>query len=206
MKKILAAIALVLATVGVAAQNYEPSPDLEALHVPFDALLDLHVRDGLVYYRALQGDRGRLNRTSPSLERAVGRVGLSEVERRPEEGVLAERLQRARAADRRQPLSDSGRGEGLSGEQHQADSRRVRKDAARDRRKAGDAGSDREHGARRVQRPARVSCARARGRRQRAPSQRSVQREGRRQAARSDRRRSSPSRRDGSRSNRSTAR
>ena len=60
MNKIIAAAALVLATVGVTAQNYQPSPDLEALHVPFDALLDLHVRDGLVYYRALQADRGRL--------------------------------------------------------------------------------------------------------------------------------------------------
>jgi Protein of unknown function, DUF547 len=62
MTKILAAAAVILATVGVTGQNYEPSPDLEALHVPFDALLELHVRDGLVYYRALQGDRGRLNR------------------------------------------------------------------------------------------------------------------------------------------------
>jgi hypothetical protein len=62
MKKILAAAVVALATASVTAQNYEPSPDLEALHVPFDALLELHVRDGLVYYRALQADRGRLNR------------------------------------------------------------------------------------------------------------------------------------------------
>ena len=48
----------------LAAQNYQPSPDLEALHVPFDALLDLHVRDGLVYYRALQAERGRLSTLS----------------------------------------------------------------------------------------------------------------------------------------------
>jgi hypothetical protein len=61
MNKIFAATALVLATAVLAAQNYQPSPDLESLHVPFDTLLDLHVRDGLVYYRALQGDRGRLN-------------------------------------------------------------------------------------------------------------------------------------------------
>ena len=59
MKTILAAV-LAIATVGVTAQNYAPSPDLEPLHVPFDALLDAHVRDGLVYYRALQADRGRL--------------------------------------------------------------------------------------------------------------------------------------------------
>ena len=55
------------ATVGVTAQNYSPSPDLEALHVPFDALLDENVRDGLVYYRALQANRGRLSRYIASL-------------------------------------------------------------------------------------------------------------------------------------------
>ena len=62
MKTILAAVAVVFGTVTatVTAQLYAPSPDLEALHVPFDSLLDTHVRDGLVYYRALQGDRGRL--------------------------------------------------------------------------------------------------------------------------------------------------
>ena len=35
--------------------------------MPFDALLELHVRDGLVYYRALQADRGRLSRYIASL-------------------------------------------------------------------------------------------------------------------------------------------
>jgi len=45
-----------------ARQNYSPPPDLEAIHVPYDTLIDTNVRDGLVYYRALQQDRGRLNR------------------------------------------------------------------------------------------------------------------------------------------------
>lgn len=67
MKQILTASAIVLATAVLTAQNYQPSPDLEPLHVPFDALLDLHVRDGLVYYKALQADRGRLNRYIASL-------------------------------------------------------------------------------------------------------------------------------------------
>jgi hypothetical protein len=71
MKKTFTALVLALATVGLTAQNYEPSPDLEALHVPFDALLELHVRDGLVYYRALQGDRGRLNQYIASLNSPV---------------------------------------------------------------------------------------------------------------------------------------
>ena len=67
MKKIFTAAAVVLAMVGANAQNYQPSPDLEAIHVPFDSLLDPNVRDGLVYYRALQGASGRLNRYIASL-------------------------------------------------------------------------------------------------------------------------------------------
>ena len=67
MKKISAAIAVVIAAVTLSAQQYQPAPDLDALHVPLDALLDMHVRDGLVYYRALQADRARLNRYIASL-------------------------------------------------------------------------------------------------------------------------------------------
>jgi hypothetical protein len=67
MRSITIAVVVVLAAVVVRGQNYQPSPDLEALHVPLDALLDLHVRDGLVYYRALQQDRARLNRYTASL-------------------------------------------------------------------------------------------------------------------------------------------
>src|SRR4029453_2992166 len=39
----------------------------DALHRPFDQILDLNVRDGLVYYRALRSDRGRLDRYAASL-------------------------------------------------------------------------------------------------------------------------------------------
>ena len=67
MKNMLAAAAVLMATAVATAQNYQPSPDLDSLHVPFDALLELHVRDGLVYYRALQADRARLNRYIASL-------------------------------------------------------------------------------------------------------------------------------------------
>jgi hypothetical protein len=38
-----------------------------APHGTFDQLLDLHVRDGLVYYRALQADRAKLDRYISSL-------------------------------------------------------------------------------------------------------------------------------------------
>jgi Protein of unknown function, DUF547 len=46
------------------AQAPEPVP---VLHRPYDQLLDLNVRDGLVYYRALKSERGRLDRYIASL-------------------------------------------------------------------------------------------------------------------------------------------
>jgi hypothetical protein len=42
-------------------------PQTEALHRPLDEILDLNVRDGLVYYRALRSERGRLDRYVASL-------------------------------------------------------------------------------------------------------------------------------------------
>lgn len=45
-----------------------PSPSsADPLHRPLDQILDVHVRDGLVYYRALRGERGRLDRYAASL-------------------------------------------------------------------------------------------------------------------------------------------
>jgi uncharacterized protein DUF547 len=40
----------------------------EAIHQPLDQILDLQVRDGLVYYRALKSERGRLDRYIASLD------------------------------------------------------------------------------------------------------------------------------------------
>src|SRR5437867_10565814 len=39
----------------------------ETLHRPLDQILDVNVRDGLVYYRALRSERGRLDRYAASL-------------------------------------------------------------------------------------------------------------------------------------------
>jgi hypothetical protein len=64
---VLRALVVLVATMSLRAQDYQPPPDLEALHVPLDALLDLHVRDGLVYYKAMQSDRARLSRYVASL-------------------------------------------------------------------------------------------------------------------------------------------
>lgn len=60
-------VVLVLATLTVRAQDYQPPPDLDPLHVPLDGLLDQHVRDGLVYYAALRADRARLTQYIASL-------------------------------------------------------------------------------------------------------------------------------------------
>jgi hypothetical protein len=58
-------LAVVLCTGGLlAAQSAEPVPPF---HRPLDQLLDVNVRDGLVYYRALRGERGRLDRYVASL-------------------------------------------------------------------------------------------------------------------------------------------
>src|SRR4051812_4632927 len=39
----------------------------DALHRPFDQILDLNVRDGMVYYRALRASRGGLDRYAAAL-------------------------------------------------------------------------------------------------------------------------------------------
>jgi hypothetical protein len=49
-----------LAVCRLAAQQTPSTAD--PLHRPFDQLLDLYVRDGLVYYRAVRSDRARLDR------------------------------------------------------------------------------------------------------------------------------------------------
>jgi Protein of unknown function, DUF547 len=45
----------------------QASATTDVLHRPFDQILDLNVRDGLVYYRALKSERGRLDRYAASL-------------------------------------------------------------------------------------------------------------------------------------------
>jgi hypothetical protein len=49
----------------------QPPSTAEPLHRPFDQLLDLYVRDGYVYYRALRADRARLDRYVASLNVAA---------------------------------------------------------------------------------------------------------------------------------------
>lgn len=51
----------------VIAAAPQPSALADTLHRPLDQILDTNVRDGLVYYRALQSERGRLDRYAVSL-------------------------------------------------------------------------------------------------------------------------------------------
>ena len=60
-------VVAVLAPALLSAQQFEPAPGAELLHRPLDQILDVNVRDGLVYYRALKGERGRLDRYIASL-------------------------------------------------------------------------------------------------------------------------------------------
>jgi hypothetical protein len=61
---LIVAAALVLTGPGPSAQDASAP---EGLHKPLDEVLDLYVRDGLVYYRALRSDRGKLDRYIASL-------------------------------------------------------------------------------------------------------------------------------------------
>jgi hypothetical protein len=53
-------------TAALSAQASTPST-IDPLHRPFDEILDLYVRDGLVYYRALRQERARFDRYVESL-------------------------------------------------------------------------------------------------------------------------------------------
>ncbi len=62
-----AALALVITGSDRTIAQAQQSPAVDPLHRPFDLLLDVNVRDGLVYYRALQSSRGALDRYIASL-------------------------------------------------------------------------------------------------------------------------------------------
>jgi hypothetical protein len=60
-------LSALLSFTSIIGQQSSPVADADRLHRPFDQLLDMYVRDGLVYYRALQAERGRLDRYAASL-------------------------------------------------------------------------------------------------------------------------------------------
>ncbi len=60
-------VSAALVVANQAGQQATPVPASDALHRPLDQILDVNVRDGLVYYRALQSSRGALDRYVASL-------------------------------------------------------------------------------------------------------------------------------------------
>ena len=64
---VLVSAAAVLASALVFAQTPATPPAPDSFHHRFDQLLDIDVRDGLVYYRTLKHDRGRLDAYVASL-------------------------------------------------------------------------------------------------------------------------------------------
>ena len=58
---------LVTLALGLARAQDPPPVVVDALHKPFDEILDIYVRDGLVYYRALKSERGKFDRYLQSL-------------------------------------------------------------------------------------------------------------------------------------------
>jgi hypothetical protein len=68
--KLAVPVLLIALAAGAGAQSPTPT-DVDALHRPFDEILDLYVRDGLVYYHALKLERGRFDRYVA----ALGEVG-----------------------------------------------------------------------------------------------------------------------------------
>lgn len=66
MKMLAAVLAVILSAGPITAQDPAPPP-VDAPHKPFDEILDLYVRDGLVYYLALKRERGKFDRYVQSL-------------------------------------------------------------------------------------------------------------------------------------------
>ncbi len=76
--------AAIVVLVGALAIQQAPS-DTEVLHRPFDEILDLYVRDGLVYYFALRQERGKFDR----YVQAIGDVPAETIKTWPRPRQLA---------------------------------------------------------------------------------------------------------------------
>ena len=156
-----------------------PSRSSMPLHRPFDEILDIYVRDGLVYYFALKQERGKFDR----YVQALGEVGADTLKSWPPRsaaGLLDQRLQRVRPAHGDRRLSDSRQGcrtirRTASGRSPGAFERRPFRAGGRD----ADARRDREGRDRRVQRCARAACAGAWRHRRRRAQERSLHRRSR---------------------------
>ena len=90
MRVLSIVVALAIAVAALGAQD-PPPPPVDPIHKPFDEILDIYVRDGLVYYNALKIERAKFDRYVA----AVAAVPAAERQRlvaRPPAGVLDQRL------------------------------------------------------------------------------------------------------------------
>jgi Protein of unknown function, DUF547 len=84
MKLCVPVLLVALAASGIAAQSPTPA-DVDALHRPFDEILDVYVRDGLVYYFALKQERAKFDRYVA----AIGEVPADTLKSWPPDRQLA---------------------------------------------------------------------------------------------------------------------
>jgi hypothetical protein len=81
----LSIVLLLTLTAGLPAAQ-EPVPvSVDPLHKPFDEILDIYVRDGLVYYYALRQERGKFDR----YVQALGDVSADTIAKWPQPRQLA---------------------------------------------------------------------------------------------------------------------
>jgi hypothetical protein len=85
MKVCVPVLLAALAVSGAVAQQSPTPADVEALHRPYDEILDLYVRDGLVYYYALKQERAKFDRYVT----ALGEVGADTLKSWPPDRQLA---------------------------------------------------------------------------------------------------------------------
>jgi hypothetical protein len=67
MYRIASSTLLLVALCAGAVLRSQTAETVPLLHRPYDQILDVNVRDGMVYYRALRGERARLDRYVASL-------------------------------------------------------------------------------------------------------------------------------------------
>lgn len=83
--RLLVTALLVLLIAGPPAAQEPVTVTVDPLHKPFDEILDLYVRDGLVYYYALRQERAKFDR----YVQAISEVGAETVARWPQPRQLA---------------------------------------------------------------------------------------------------------------------
>jgi hypothetical protein len=83
--RLMATALLVLLIAGPPAAQEPVTVTVDPLHQPFDEILDLYVRDGLVYYYALRQERAKFDR----YVQAISEVGAETVARWPQPRQLA---------------------------------------------------------------------------------------------------------------------